>query len=201
MFTLLFFNVQPPINHHAFRRSRFAGISCLLMNKTLGLFLLAVGVSIKLSVETVATGQREHTTFAVRLLGWSVACSLLMLLGMRCCHYAGKFPRWRDPPNVRRLFWLWWVAFGLGCVLPFGFIEPVLNYASSLDRHHSPVVVAIASYSVWLLILCVVDSWFTHVLELYLPKEGEEEETEPLRSAGGHIDKDYGAKTFPEFMR
>mmetsp|Transcript_23454 Transcript_23454/g.48691 ORF Transcript_23454/g.48691 Transcript_23454/m.48691 type:complete len:400 (+) Transcript_23454:194-1393(+) len=88
MFTLLFFNMQPHPKDHAFRRSRVAGLGCLVLNKILGMTLLLVGVYIKLAVDSVAEGDLLDE-FSQPLLNHAVGSSMIVLLGMRCCHYAG----------------------------------------------------------------------------------------------------------------
>ena len=110
----------------------------------------------------------ELSPFIADALRLSVGASLLLLFGMRICHYGEKIPRPDDPPRVRRLLYTWWFAFGVACLIPF-VVAP-----SSLDPIHSLVWP-----SALVLILCVVESWFTHILEVHLPSE----ETAPLYPA------------------
>jgi len=180
MFTLIFFNMQPAPRDHALRRSRLAGTLVLVLNKTLGLSLLSVGVSIKLAVKAVAEND-ALSRFASALLGLAVGISMMILFGMRCCHYAGRLPRPNDPPDVRLLMWIWWAVFAVFSVIPFFFVWAT-----------SPMT-ALALYSSLLLILCVVESWFTHVLEKHLPNGDTEaphgnQEARPLISEHGMYD-------------
>ena len=168
MFTLLFFNMQPAPKDHALRRSRFHGSLTMVLNKILGLALLAVGVGIKLVVEAVSA-KEPLSPFCSHLLGVSVGCSLIILFLMRACHYGGVLPRPNDPPEVRRLMWIWWWIFGLSGLVPFFF----LNCASPIW--------SLAIYSGLLMVLCVTDSSFTHILEKFLYTT--ETETEPLNQS------------------
>lgn len=166
MFTLLYFNVQPPARDHAFRRTRRAGTLSFVLNKTLGLTLLFVGVSIKLAVHEVAhPGDEENTPiFTVTLLGAAVGCSLVLILGMRLCHYAGVYPRPSDPEEVQRLMWIWWIGLGLFSMVPFGCVNLQLT-----------PVKALGLYSALITFICIAETWLTHVLEDYLPRTEEHE--------------------------
>jgi low temperature requirement protein LtrA len=169
MFCLIFFNMQPPVQHHAFRRSRLAGCTLLLLNKALGLALLCVGVCIKLAIQEIVEEEyKEEASPVAPLLAVAVGLSLLLLYGMRICHYGGKLPRPTDPPDVQWLMWIWWATFGAFSVAPFLFA----GLKSSIT--------ALAVHSGLVLALTVVESTFTHVLEGYLPTE---EET-PLTAGG-----------------
>ena len=171
MFTLLYFHVQPHPEDHAFRRSRLTGFLCLALTKVLGLTLLLVGVCIKLSVRAVAEGTKM-STFSRSLLNMAVGGSMMLLLGIRCCHYLGRLPRPSHPPNVRRLMWTWWAFMGIACSVCFFF--PQWDGAPL-----PPLIVS----SVWLLMVCIIDSSFTHFLEAKhlmvnteLPEEGMEQD-------------------------
>jgi len=89
MFTLLYFHMQPPPSLHAFRRSKELGWSIFTLHKLTGLSLLAVGMAIKLAVSTVVE-KRQLSPFASRLLGIAVDASMMNLLFMRLCHFAGR---------------------------------------------------------------------------------------------------------------
>lgn len=169
MLTLLYFNVEPPPSYHAFRRSRLTGTLCLVINKLLGMALLVIGVCIKESVEAVAEGEEESLSDTPRQLGYAVGVSLVLLLGMRCCHYLGRIPRPMDPPAVQRLMWIWWAIFGIVTVAPFG-----------LARVVASTVPALATYAGLLLGFCIVEAWFVEVLEEHLPK-AESSESEHLQ--------------------
>jgi low temperature requirement protein LtrA len=164
MFTLLFFNLQPASKDHAYRRSRGFGSTLLILNKTLGLSLLAIGVSIKLIVEAVAE-REDMSSVGCRLLGLAVGSSMTILFGMRLCHYGGKLPRASDPIIIQRLMWIWWSFFGVASIIPFLFL-----------RLTNPIV-ALALYSGLLMTLCIVESLFTTILQDFMPGN---EETAPL---------------------
>ena len=166
MFTLLFFNMQPAPKDHALRRSKLTGVSLLMLNKLLGLSLLTIGACIKLSVHQVVENELL-TPFLTNALKLSVGTSLTLLLAMRACHYGGKIPRPQDPPHIRALFFSWWGIFAVAAAFPF--VAPVYSY----EPTH-----ALAWPSGLLLVMCVIESMFTHVLEEHLPSE----ETAPLYS-------------------
>jgi len=166
MYILLFFNQQPAPKDHGMRRSLFSGICLMLLNKLLGLVLLTIGACMKLCVSAVIEGD-DLTPFVSNAFRMSVGMSLVLLLAMRICHYGGKLPRPTDPPHVRRLFFVWWGIFALGCFVPF--VTP----ASS-----SPTI-ELAWPSGLAFVLCLIESWFTHVLEEHLPSE----ESAPLHAS------------------
>jgi low temperature requirement protein LtrA len=131
MFMQLFFNAQPAPKDSALRRSRTLGSILVILNKTLGLTLLLIGVSIKIAVEAVTEGE-DLNRFAAHLLCIGVGFSMLIILGMRACHYGGKLPRPTDPPYVQRLMVIWWILVGVVSFVPFlfiGFRDPVVALA------------------------------------------------------------------------
>jgi hypothetical protein len=170
MFCLLFFNVQPEPEHHAFRRSRLAGVAVLTLNKWIGMAVLLVGVSIKLVIESVAK-KEELSEFSNSLLTRAVGCSMLLLLLTRLCHYGGKIPRPTDPPQVQRLMWIWWALFCMASVAPF--FLPNLSHP----------ITCLSSVSGLLFVTCCVETWFSHVLGDHLPREGKGEEHAPLTTS------------------
>jgi len=99
MFSLLFFNVQPHPKDHALRRSRFFGISTMILNKWLGMTLLIIGVSVKLVVESLAE-DKAMSTFSDTLLTRAVGASMILLLLSRLCHFGGLVPSPSTPMSV-----------------------------------------------------------------------------------------------------
>ena len=170
MFTLLRFHVEPRSEDHAFRRSRVTGMLCLALNKFLGMTLLMVGVCVKLAVDAAAEGEKI-SVFGRGLLNVSVGLSFLTLFGIRACHYAGKLPNESHPPHAKLIMWSWWGVFGVASVCPFFFPQwdglPI-----------PPMAVA----GGWLLILCVVETTFTHVLDKHFAINDIHGEHEPLAS-------------------
>lgn len=161
-FTLLFFHVEPAPNAHALRRSRFTGLSALMLNTVLGIALLLMGVALKLAIKSVVDDEKL-TSFTSNLLAISVGCSMVILLLTRCCHYLGILPRASDPPDIQNIFRAWWVVFGVMSFLPFLFC------------HVKEPCLALAIQAAIVLTLCVIESWFTTVLEDHLPtEEGED---------------------------
>lgn len=180
MFMLLYFNMQPAPKDHALRRSRIVGSIHLVLNKTLGLSLLSIGVSIKLAVEAVSIGE-DMSPFAGRLLGLAVGSSMLILFAMRLCHYVGKLPRASDPPSIQELMWMWWLTFGGASLIPFLFL------------HVTNPVIALGMYSGLLMTLCIVESWFTQILQNFLDLQDIStwnQETAPLYSGQTPYDND-----------
>mmetsp|Transcript_39083 Transcript_39083/g.117496 ORF Transcript_39083/g.117496 Transcript_39083/m.117496 type:complete len:193 (+) Transcript_39083:1059-1637(+) len=171
------------VNKNAVRRSRFAGCMLLLLTKALGATLLMTGVCIKLAIQDIVDDEDE-TSFGeaqsedgpqrpsvASLLAYSVGISLLFLYGMRICHYGGVLPRATDPFPIKRLTYIWWATFAAFSALPFLFVSV------------ESTLLALAIQSGLLLALTVVETYFTHVLEKYLPTdEAEHGESMPLRS-------------------
>lgn len=173
MFSLLFFNVQPHPKDHAFRRSRFFGISVMFLNKWLGMTLLMVGTSVKLVVQAVAE-KEALSAFSNGLLNTAVGASMILLLLTRLCHFGGRLPRPTHSPRVKLLMWLWWATFAMVAVLPF--FLPNLRYP----------IISLACMSGLLLVFCVVEGWFFHMLEVHLPGEIKAGEGESQSLTGSH---------------
>jgi hypothetical protein len=174
MFTLMFFNGQPAPKDHALRRSRVRGSSLLVLNKTLGLPLLMIGVSIKLAVDAVAKGE-EMSEFGASILALGVGFSMVILLAMRACHYAGILPRAIDPPHVARIMYIWWGIMGVSVILPFlciGIRDPVA---------------ALATQSGLLVAIVLIEAWITHVLQGHLDQENKEEHSSLLDKEGSKL--------------
>jgi low temperature requirement protein LtrA len=171
MFTLMFFNGQPAPKDHALRRSRVRGASLLVLNKTLGLPLLMIGVSIKLAVDAVAKGE-EMSEFGASILALGVGSSMTILLAMRACHYAGILPRAIDPPHVVRIMYFWWAIMGVSVILPFLFIGI-----------RDPVA-ALATQSGLLVSIVLIEAWITHVLQGHVDQEYKEEHSALLAKEG-----------------
>jgi hypothetical protein len=164
MFTLLFFHMQPAPSEHAFRRSRIHGGLLLLAHKVLGLALLTVGVSVKLVVEAVVL-REELSPFGSRLMGLSVSAAILNLLFMRYLHYGGKSEicmgvhvmRYYDDPKVDRLAQIWWWTVGVAWLIPLaGVLTGIFAERPLLST---------AFHAGLLLVLCVVESFYTHVID------------------------------------
>lgn len=157
MFTLLYFHMQPSPQDHALRRSRLHGGLLLFVTRILGLSLLAVGVSVKLVVISVA----NHDTlpvFASRLLGLSVGSALATMFFTRILHYGGRMPRSLDPPRVKMIMWCWWATLFGTVMIPF---------ATAWLQWNDPVHV-LAFYASLLLGMTVVESTITHFLANHL---------------------------------
>jgi len=151
MFTLLYFNMQPPPALHAFRRSTTLGWAVLALHKLMGLALLAVGVAIKVAVSTVVENE-QLTPFASKLLGVAVGSSLLNLFVMRLCHFHGR-PKFNACKMARLLIRVWMASFVVFSILP-------LCFMFMLD----PVQVFLWQ-SVCMATLCVLETGITHLLE------------------------------------
>jgi low temperature requirement protein LtrA len=175
MFMLLYFNMQPAPKDHALRRSKGIGSIHFVLNKTLGLSLLSIGVSIKLAIEAVSVGE-DMSSFAGRLLGLAVGSSMVILFAMRLCHHGGKLPRSSDPPNIQELMWIWWLMFGGASIIPF------------LCLHVTNPVVALGMYSGLLMTLCIVESWFAEIQDFQQGFSTVNEERAPLHSSQASYD-------------
>ena len=175
VFSLLYFGVQPPEHFNALRRSREFGTLAVNTVKLLGLLLLTVGVCVRLLVQETVEGKDESE--ARRLLGYAVGSSMLLLLGLRVCHYGGRIPRADDPPRVWWLSQIWWAIFAIVSASP-------LVLAATLDLS---AVATIATYAGIVSAMCVVETWFIQELQDYLPNEDDETQHMLDRS------KDYGS--------
>jgi low temperature requirement protein LtrA len=156
-YTLLFFAITPPPAYHAFRRSRAHGVSLMVVHKLLCASVLAVGVCVKLTIESIVK-QKDLSDFTINLMSISVGCSFTLLVAMRMLHFLGVFPTGKEPPDALRLMYTWWVVIGVAALLPF---------LGLLFRVQDPVS-SIAMYAGLLFGVCLVESTFTHILEPYL---------------------------------
>lgn len=186
MVTLLYFHMQPEPGEHAFRRSRFHGTACMVVHKILALALLAVGVSIKLIAEDVLTNE-PLSPQAAQLMGGGVGVFLLLLFFLRYLHYGGKpaihfghkVLRSGEHPDLDLVATAWWSTVGFAWVLPF------LGIATGTTMK-SPVA-AIAWHAIYLFVLCVLESTFSHKIE-----DGLSHET----SAGEHQHLESGSNPY-----
>lgn len=165
MLCLLYFNVQPNPKDHGLRRSRFFGTSVLIINKWLGMTLLMIGVSIKLVVEAVAKDE-AMSNFSNVLLTRAVGLSVILLLLSRLCHFGGRVPTPTAPTEVKWLMRLWWILFAVISLIPF--FLPDLSHP----------IASLGCVSGLIFFFVLVESWFSHSLEDYLPggeKAGSDE--------------------------
>lgn len=174
MVALLYFHVNPNEEDHAIRRSRLVGWLWLVCTNILGLTLLTVGVCIKWAVQAVA----HHTTispFGQSMLTRAVGSSLVLMVGLRLCHYGGRMPRPSHPNHVKIIMWIWWSSIAVASILPFFFGRLFPNHYNS----GSPIP-PLAISSLWITVVCLLDSSFSHFLDakhLILNHEGEGEES------------------------
>jgi low temperature requirement protein LtrA len=162
----LYFCMNPPIQQHAYRRSKGRGVALHLVHKAMCGSVLAVGTAVKLSIEAVVR-REELTDFAVRLWSCSVGCSVLFLFGLRLIHYAGIYPTGLEPPDAIRLMYVWWGVIAAAALMPFG----------GLILHIDDPTHSIAMYASFVFLLCLVESTFTHILEPYLIQDEANAET------------------------
>jgi hypothetical protein len=170
MLTLIYFHVQPEPKDHALRLSKTLGAILMMLTLLLGMILLTLGVSIKLVVKSVAENE-ELSDFSKLLMTRAVGAAMIILLFTRLCHFGGRTPKASDPTRVKLLMRLWWIAFAIVSVIPF-FLPDLSHPISSL-----------ASTSGLLLSFCLLETWFSHILEDHLPGSGTEEESKPLTLA------------------
>ena len=163
MFTLLYFHLQPPIHEHALRRSIFHGIGFYIAHKALGLVLLAMGVAVKLHVETLLL-REPVSEFAAKLMGYSVGIALLILFILRRLHFGGKkelsfgdkIVRYGEDYRVDLTSSIWWSVFAIAWTLPFLGVVTGLTTKDALS--------SIQYHAVFLFILCFVETFFSHIL-------------------------------------
>ena len=126
MMTLYIFHTSPPPEEHAMRRSRRHGVTLLLVQKVIGLPLLAVGVSVKLIVEAVMK-EEELSLFGYQCMSFGVGTTLLLNYAIRILHHGGKeYLRFGTQnhdlatnPTLRGIAMIWWYFIGLCNVIPF----------------------------------------------------------------------------------
>ncbi|KAL7577318.1 hypothetical protein ACA910_002056 [Epithemia clementina (nom. ined.)] len=191
MFTLLYFHIQPHPDDHAFRRSRLTGWLAFVLSKILGLTLLIVGVCIKLAVHAVAN-QTTIPRFGQSLLTAAVSGSLFLLVALRACHYGGRMPRPSHPFHIKCILYFWWIFMLLACIVPMMTMGESWVWSPWQSHHDAEAggapIPPLAASSVWLTIVCLVDSCFTHFIDakhmrVVLPDEEEEDETRLQHSA------------------
>ncbi len=126
MMTLYIFHTSPPPEEHAMRRSRRHGVTLLLVQKIIGIPLLAVGVSVKLIVEAVMKDE-ELSLFGYQCMSFGVGTTLLLNYAIRLLHHGGKeYLRFGTQnhdlatnPTLRCIAMIWWYFIGMCNVIPF----------------------------------------------------------------------------------
>lgn len=186
MFLLLYFNMQPDPEDHALRRSRAHGTLLMILHKVMGLAFLAVGVSVKLVVESLLA-EEEMPELASKLMGYAVSAALILLFFMRYLHYGKReginfgthcmyygIDRYLDGITT-----LWWWTFGLA-----GFV-PIVGVLSGWTLEQDPVVLT-ASHAFFVFALVAIETFYTHlILGFLVRQEVSRGETEALVSSGG----------------
>jgi low temperature requirement protein LtrA len=164
MFTLLFYHMLPHQDDHPFRRGKhYYGLG-LVLHKSLSLSFLSLGVSIKLVVES-ALLQEELSLFGYQLMGYGVSVSLLILLFIRLMSHGGKATVQFGPqmvytkgadPIVDRIASIWWTVFGVA------WFPPLVGVVTEWTPRDPLGATALHAFLV--LVLCVVESAFTHII-------------------------------------
>jgi len=114
---MFYYNVLPPRELHAIRRSARAGTTYVLLHHILFVSLLSMGVGIKFVTDAVKT-ENDLTTTEVSLLLGSMSVSMAAMLGIRLLHFYGRQPRLTDPDNVKRIKYIWWIVNGISPTVP-----------------------------------------------------------------------------------
>jgi low temperature requirement protein LtrA len=187
-FCLMFFHLSPPRKMHAFRRSRSAGMAAFYVYKLLPGAILMLGVGFKVVIyhatSTDPSVSSRVPSFALWLLGLSLTAALVLLFCLRLLHYWGRHPRPSDPPNVRRLKFIWWYGFGAGTFIP------VIVTALLDATHNTDAVLVIVLHAAIMAIVCLSEIVFADYLH---PWMGDDEPELPNKSS--HESTDSTAHT------
>jgi hypothetical protein len=140
---LLYFHVQPTRAQHAYRRSRFRGISMLFANQAVGVALLALSVGIKLVMGAVADTDGQLAATHAYVLLVSLTCALLCLFVQRLLHWYGDTML---PPAMNTLRYAWWLVVFFGSLLPLlGLL--LVDASSGADAVHIIAFAAAATFT------------------------------------------------------
>ena len=161
MITLLIFHVTPEAHEHAIRRSKVHGVLLLLCHKILGLPLLAVGVSVKLVVQSVLE-EKDLALFGYQCMSLGVGVTLTIIFFIRYLHFGGKTQlvignyMWTvgSHPVMDRITTIWWWTIGLSSQLPF------LWYCAGITIRDP--LTATAYHALLVFAICLIETSITH---------------------------------------
>jgi low temperature requirement protein LtrA len=171
MFLLLFFHLQPEPDDHALRRSKFHGVSLVLVYKILAVAFLAVGVSAKLVVESCLE-QEEMPPAASQLMGYAVGAACLLLLVMRYLHYGGRESvnfghlqmRPGEDSQIDRVAMTWWGTYGAAGLVPIAGV--LTGWTQELDPLHLT-----GFHALFVFLLCLLETYYFHKIQEMLEKK------------------------------
>ena len=117
---MLYYAISPPRSLHAMRRSRFAGVSWILIHMPTLAALLAMGVGCKFVNDATVHGTLMEAA-QVRTLFLSLAIAQACFAAIRMLHLWGREPKAEDPSFVRKLKYAWWGWFIVSPAVPIAF--------------------------------------------------------------------------------
>ena len=169
MMTLNIFHTSPPPEEHALRRSKTHAVTLIFLQKSIGLPLLAVGVSVKLIVEAVMK-EEELPLFGYQCMSFGVGTTLLCNFCIRLLHHGGKrhlrFGNHKHEfgtnPKMDRIAMIWWYTIAILSGVPF------IWYYFGITTH-DPMTTTLC-HSGLVFVLCFTESTFTHSLLEMIPQ-------------------------------
>ncbi|KAF0694303.1 Aste57867_14815 [Aphanomyces stellatus] len=149
---MFYFTIQPVRDFHALRRSAVTGIVFAWLHYLLVPTLLSIGVGLKFTTAAVLVGV-PLSSADVWLLFGGIAATLLVMLGLRLCHFGGRQPAPTDPELAKRIKYAWWVVVGVSPIFPLVCAAALVASSpdDSIDPIHALVLAAVFNL-VWILI-------------------------------------------------
>lgn len=115
---LMYYNVQPPREMSAYRRSHARGFLVYFATCALTCGILLVSVGVKHCMHSTIAAGGELSAGHAWLLHGSLALVLHLIFWLRFGHYFGVEPRRRDAVAVKGVKCLWWAVVGVWPAVP-----------------------------------------------------------------------------------
>eukprot|EP00512_Aurantiochytrium_limacinum_P011869 CAMPEP_0171572224 /NCGR_PEP_ID=MMETSP0961-20121227/4003_1 /TAXON_ID=87120 /ORGANISM="Aurantiochytrium limacinum, Strain ATCCMYA-1381" /LENGTH=470 /DNA_ID=CAMNT_0012127045 /DNA_START=102 /DNA_END=1514 /DNA_ORIENTATION=- len=129
---LIYFAIVPPRHLNALRRSKYSGVAMAWAHWALGISLVSMGVAVKLILKVILQPE-----FSLLRLPWywmfmgSLGLTLSSMYSLRLLHWYGRQPAPSDPPQVRKIKYIWWI--GLGLITPSPVVVAAITSAIRPD--------------------------------------------------------------------
>mmetsp|Transcript_3972 Transcript_3972/g.5786 ORF Transcript_3972/g.5786 Transcript_3972/m.5786 type:complete len:456 (-) Transcript_3972:2448-3815(-) len=111
---MLYFTAKPPRVMHAIRRARYTGVLFVISHCVLANALLLMGVGTKFIMDAVLSEKDVSRPIIsiekVWLFFGSLTTSLVSVMFIRALHFWGRHPSPLDPPQIRRIKYVWWAV-------------------------------------------------------------------------------------------
>jgi len=170
MMTLNIFHTSPPPEEHALRRSKTHAVTLIFLQKSIGLPLLAIGVSVKLIVEAVMK-EEELPLFGYQCMSFGVGTALLCNFCIRLLHHGGKLHLrlgnhkhefGGTNTKIDRICMIWWYTIAILSGVPF-----IWYYFGVATQDPMTTMMC---HSGLVFVLCFTESTFTHSLLEMIPQ-------------------------------